>query len=177
MGQLDASKIVKALKGLFSVTDTPSTTTDADLVMFTSGARRKIKVSVTDGGTAGTAQTATSFFTNDFSTNIRIISAKLITPVAVTANDTNYGTATLDKVDATGANAATIAASSTQTSGSGGSGSLTAHVPFTLPKTVANVILPSGWTLRIAVSKTGTGVAIAAATSQAYVEVIFECEA
>jgi len=173
MGQLDASKIVKALKGLFSVTDTPSTTTDADLVMYTSGARRKIKVSVTDGGTAGTAQTATAFFTNDFGTNIRVLSAKILTPVAITGDNSNNAVFTLSKVDAAGANAATVAALTTDVA----TGNFTAAVPKTMTPTVANVGLPSGWTLRIAVAKGGTGVAIAAATSQAYIEVTFDCEA
>ena len=45
-----------------------------------------------------------------------------------------------------------------------------------LTTTAANVVLASGGALHFAVSKGGTGVAFAAATSQAYIEVTLEPE-
>jgi hypothetical protein len=165
MGQLDGTRIKNAILGLFSKLDS----TDEE-ILNQNVHRRKVGVHVTDGGTAGTAQTATAFWTNDTGVTQRVIATKCITPVTAAANDTNFATVTLDKVDSAGSNAATIATSPTTIAG----GAQTAFVPKTLTPTVANVLVPAGWTLRIAVSKTASGVAIAAATSQAYVEVTLE---
>ncbi len=165
MGQLSGSRIVNAFIGLFSKTDTTDEALLRALVT-----RQKVRVYLTDGGTAGTAQTATAFFTNDFGTSMRVISAKLITPVTVTAHASNTATVTLDKVDSAGSNAATVAAYTSDVAG----GTTTAFVPKALTTTDANLTLLSGWTLRIAASKAASGVALGAATSQAYVEVILE---
>lgn len=166
MAQLTASGIKKALTKFFSALDS----TDDDLVSTTTKFRWKERVYITDGGTAGTAQTATAFWANELGCNVRVVAAKLITPVAVTANASTNVTVTLDKVDAAGSNAATIAAYTSDVAG----GSTVAFVPKALTNTVANVIVANGWILRIAASKASTGVAIAAATSQAYVEVTLE---
>lgn len=168
MGQLSATSIFNAIKGLFSSLDS----TDATLLKNTLY-RQKVRVYVTDGGTAGTAQTATAFFTNDLGCNLRVVSAKLIVPVAVTGHDTNNATFTLSKVDADGTNAATVAARTSNVAG----GNYTAFKPVDLTLTEANAVVASGWSLRIAVSKASSGVAIAAATSQAYIEVTLEPEA
>lgn len=168
MGQLNATRIFNAVKGLFSGLDS----TDDDLLKYALGLRWKERVYITDGGTAGTAQTATAFWTNDLGTNVRLISAKLVTPVTATAHASNTATVTVAKVDATGANAATVAAYTSDIAG----GTATAFVPKELTRTVGNVVVASGWTLHVAASKAATGVAIAAATSQAYVEVTLEKE-
>lgn len=165
MGQLNGSRIYRALVAFF----VPLDDTDKELVANLYGRTRK-EVHITDGGTAATAQTATTFFTNDTGSDLLIKSAQVMTPVSITGNDTNNATFTLDKVDATGANAATIAALTTNVA----SGGTTAHKPAALALTVANVVLAPGWSMRIAVSKASSGVAIAAATSQAYVQVQYE---
>lgn len=168
MGQLNATRIKNAIWGLFSRLDQ----TDEDLLSYVSGLRFKIRGDITDGGTAGTAQTATPFFTNDFGCNLRVKAVKLMTPVAVTANGTNNLTCTLTKVDAAGSNPATVAAYTSDVAG----GSTVAHVPKALTLTSTNIVIPNGWSLHIAVSKASAGVAFAAATSQAYIEVTLEPE-
>lgn len=168
MGQLNGSKIYKAIKGLFSALDS----TDESLLKAIHY-QHKVRVYVSDLATAGTAQTATPFYTNDTGGNMRVISCKLIVPIAVTANATTNMTATVAKVDAAGSNSATIASYTSDVAG----GSLTAFVPKALTLTAANVVVANGWTLNAAVSKGSTGVAFTAATSQAYIEVILEPEA
>lgn len=166
MAQLTASGIKKALTKFFSALDS----TDDDLVSTTTKFRWKERVYVSDLATAGTAQTATAFWSNELGCNVRVVAAKLITPIAVTANASNNLTATLTKVDSAGINPATVAAYTSDVAG----GSTVAFVPKALTLTVANVIVPNGSGLHIAVSKGGTGVAFTAATSQAYVEVTLE---
>lgn len=169
MSQLTVQRILNAFHGLFSSLDA----TDDALLKACTGARFKARVYLSDLATAATAQTATPFFTNDLGCTLSVISAKLIVPIAVTADASNKMTCTLTKVDATGLNPATVAAATTDLAG----GSLVAHLPKLLAPTVANAALPSGWTLHAAVSKAGSGVAFTAATSQAYLEVVLEVSA
>lgn len=165
MAQLTATRIFNAIAGLFSSLDS----TDSTLLKNTMW-RQKVGVHVTDGGTAATAQTATAFFTNDLGTTVRATKVTIKVPVAVTAGDTNNATVTVTKVDAAGSNSATVATLTTNTT----QGNLTAFVAYELDITEANQDIADGWTLRVAVSKASSGVAIAAATSQAYVEVTLE---
>lgn len=169
MGQLDASQIIKQEQALHSSLDD----TDRLLVRRSLGLRWKVRQQVTDGGTAGTAQTATPFYTNDEGCNVRVYLANILPPVTAAGNDATNAVFTVDKVDPTGANAATVATLTTNVA----SGGLTAFVPKAITLTTANVQLPPGWTLRIAVAKTSTGVAIASATAQLNVEVTLEREA
>lgn len=164
MGQLNGTRIYEALQNFFSCLDD----VDKELVANVY-CRDRLPVSVTDGGTAGTAQTATPFFTNDMGTPLLVKSVQIMTPVSVTGNDATNAVITVDRVDATGANAVTIATLTTNVA----SGGTTAFVPKAIPlSTVAGAIsIPAGFTLRVSVAKTSTGVAIAAATSQAYVQV------
>lgn len=166
MSQLSVQRILNAIHGLFSSLDA----TDDTLLKWCTGSRFKARVYLSDLATAGTAQTATPFFTNDMGLNLTVISAKLIVPIAVTAGGSNNMTCTLTKVDAAGINGATVAAATTDVAG----GSLVAHVPKALTLTAANTTLLSGWTLHAAVSKASSGVAFTAATSQAYLEVVLE---
>jgi hypothetical protein len=165
MGQLNPTRILNALKGLYSALDA----SDELLLQWVTDARRKEKTSVTDGGTAATAQTATPVWTNDTGANVLVTALALTTPVAVTANASNNLTCTVDRVDAAGANATTIGVYTSDVAG----GSTVAHVPKALTLTAANVVVPAGGTIRVAVSKGGTGVAFAAATSQAYINVTY----
>lgn len=173
MGQLNGTRLLNALVAWFSPTDD----TDRALVGDTYGKVRP-RLHVTDGGTAGTAQTATTFWTNDTGgpMTLDVKSATdsggvFITPVAVTANASNNLTLTVDRVDAAGANATTMATYTSDVAG----GSTVAGVPkmLTPSATAGNITVPAGWSVRVAVSKGGTGVAMAAATSQAYVVLRF----
>lgn len=167
MGQLTGPKVVAAIRGLLSSLDS----TDDDLVKNLL-VREKVEAHVTDGGTASTAQTETFMWRNDTGVDMYVVSARFCTPVAVTANDTNYATLTLAKRDSAGANSATVGSMTTQITG--GSGNVTAFLPVALSLTAANRVVPSGSVLTIAVAKASAGVALAAATSQVRVVVIVE---
>lgn len=168
MGQLTGSRIVNAIKGLFSGLDD----TDGLLLKYVTKTRFKVRVYVSDVATAGTAQTATPFFTNDMGLTLRVVAANFFTPIAVTANASNNLTCTLTKVDSAGINPATVGAYTSDVAG----GSTVAFVPKALTLTSANQSLPSGSGLHIAVSKAASGVAFTAATSQGYVEVTLDSE-
>jgi len=164
MPQLTGTRILNALVSFFSPVDA----TDQAMVEAVYGSVRAL-ADVTDGGTAGTAQTATTFFNNDTTAPLFVRTATLTTPVAVTANASNNLTITLDRVDAAGLNPVTIGTYTSDVAG----GATVAHLPKALVlSTVAGAIqVPAGWSLRVAVSKAGTGVAFAATTSQAYIQV------
>ncbi len=168
MSQLTGTSIKKAILGLFSGLDS----TDEALLnnLLT---RVKARCYLSDLATAGTAQTETGFFVNDTGCTLRLITAKLIVPIAVTADATDKNTTTLTKRDAAGINNAVMATSVTDVAG----GSLVAFLPKVLTNTVANTALPDGWVLTALVSKAGNGKAFTAATSQAYLEVLLEPEA
>lgn len=128
---------------------------------------------VSDAATAGTAVTETAM---KIPVQGKVIGVSVTAPIAVTANDTNYATVTVAKRTA-GGSASTIAAKNTKTSGSSGSGSLTAFAPYDFPAaafTAANIQLAAGDALTLAIAKTGTGVALNAATSYFCVTVAVE---
>lgn len=166
MSQLTSAKIMKALYGLLSGLDS----TDEALIKRVLGVQWKEKVALTDGGTAATAVAATPFYTNDEGTSVRVVNAKLITPVTVAPGATDNMTLTLSKVDSEGSNAATVATYTSNVAG----GTATADVPKSLTNTDANVVVASGWTLRAAVTKGASGVAFAEATAPAYLVVTLE---
>jgi hypothetical protein len=149
MAQLSASRIFNALAGLFSSTDS----TD-EALLKTALWRKTIHCHVTDGGTAGTAQTETVVWRNDTGATVKVVSAHVIAPVAVTANATNYATFLVYKRSSAGASQATIGTFATDT--------------------VTNVEVAAGAVITCAVTKTAAGVAIAAATSQARVQIVVE---
>lgn len=173
MGQLNGTRLLNAIVAFFSPTDD----TDRALVADTYG-KIRTECSITDGGTAGTAQTATTFWTNDTGGPVTLdvksatdSGGNLITPVAVTAHASNNLTLTVDRVDAAGSNATTMATYTSDVAG----GSTVAGVPKALTPsgTAGNITVPAGWSVRVAVSKASSGVAMAAATSQAYVVLRF----
>jgi hypothetical protein len=166
MAQLSTTKIIKAIFGLFSSLDS----TDEDLLKTTLW-RQKVSIPVTDGGTAGTAQTETVMWRNNTGADVRVVSAHLLAPIAITAHGSNYATFTISRRTSAGASAATVADFATDTVATD---DVTAFAPKALTNTVANVIVADGYVLTAKVTKTGTGVAIAAATSQAVLEVVLE---
>lgn len=166
MGQLVSTKIFGAIRGLFSALDV----TDENLLK-NQLLRPKALAHVTDGGTAGTAQTETWVWQNTTGTNMRVVQATVAAPIAVTADPTNNATFTVTRRDAAGINAAVVATAVTT---AGGTGSLVAFLPVSLPLTVANVIVPVNGQLTVLMSKGGTGVAVGAATSQARIEILLE---
>jgi len=133
--------------------------------------RDQVGAQVTDGGTAGTAQAEIPIAT--VTDGGRVTAVRLTTAIAVTASDTNYASFFVQKRTAGGA-AVTIGTGTTQTSGSGGLGSLVAWTPVTIVLTDANRVLAAGDILTVSVSKTGSGVAIASATVSANLSVVFE---
>lgn len=165
MAQLTATKIMGAIYGLFSGLDATDETMLKNVLY-----RRKARVYLSDLATAGTAQTETGFFINDTGVSLRVVSAKLIVPIAVTAADATKITFTVTKRDAAGINNAVVATCATDLAG----GNLVAFLPKVLTNTVANVVLLNGWTLTALAAKTGAGTAFTAATSQAYIEVLLE---
>jgi hypothetical protein len=166
MAQLSASRIFNALAGLFSSTDS----TD-EALLKTALWRKTIHCHVTDGGTAGTAQTETVVWRNDTGATVKVVSAHVIAPVAVTANATNYATFLVYKRSSAGASQATIGTFATDTVTTD---DMTAFAPKELTLTVANVEVAAGAVITCAVTKTAAGVAIAAATSQARVQIVVE---
>lgn len=149
---------------------------DATSVALVQGyyGQRHIGATFTDGGTAATAADEFVVYRNATGGNVRVVSAYVATPVAVTADASHYKTITLQKRDSAGANNATVAAATTQTAGAGGTGDLTAFAPVALTLTAANVVVAAGGVLTIKAIKTGNGVAIASATAPARIEVILE---
>lgn len=131
---------------------------------------KRPRVDITDGGTAATAVTESPV--TQVSGPALLTAATFTAPIAVTADATNRLTVTVSKRTAGGA--ATVMATGTTTAG--GLGSLTAFVPVTIPlSTVAGAVaLANGDEITVLVSKQGSGVAFAAATSFATVELRLE---
>jgi len=166
MAQLTAERIKNAIAQDLSALDS----TDVDLVkklLF----RRTLVVRMFDAATAGTAMTTTTFWENNTGVTYRVVSAKVVTPVAVAADNTDYATFTLSKADADGANAVTVFSGDTRAASLNG---LAAGDAEALTITAANQDVVDGWHLRIAVAKAGSGKAITAATSDAYCIVVLE---
>jgi hypothetical protein len=91
--------------------------------------------------------------------NITITDVFVEPAAAVTASDTASATITVSRRDATGGGKVTVASGTTQTSGSGGTGSWTAFGTVSLG-TLTNTSLTEGQKLTIEISKTGLGVAL-----------------
>lgn len=166
MAQLTATRLVNAILGLFSSLDsTDETFLKKQLV------RKAVHAHVTDGGTAATAQTETFVWQNNTGGDVKIIQANAIAPVAVTAHGTNYATFNLFKRTSAGASQATIASFATDTVTTD---DMVALSPKAMTLTAANVIVPDGYVVTVSVTKAAMGVAIAAATSQARIEFVYE---
>ena len=168
MAQLTSERINNAVITLLSSLDATDVELVKDVVL-----RGTATGYFTDGGTAGTAQTTTAFFVNETSKPLKVTSVKFVTPVAVTAHGSNYGTVTVAHRTSAGASATTIVSFATDTVTTD---DLTAFAPKDLTSsiTAANAVIPAGGVVTIALAKTGTGVAFAAATSQCYVSIQYE---
>lgn len=132
--------------------------------------RRYKSVYVTDGGTAGTAQTETVIHRAEVSG--KVLKAWWAPPIAITGGATNVFTSVVGK--RTGAGARTqIGIISSDTDLAYGASDV-AFVPRAYTLTAADVSYAAGDAITVDVTKGGTGVAIAAATSQALVELLLE---
>lgn len=142
--------------------------------------RRKIYARFTDGGTAGTAWTESPVFSVDMAsvqfpiTGITIIAVEAMFPIAVTANNSNYATLLLQQRVAAGTGNVTVATNTTQISDGVFGANIVAFKPYLMTLTAANVVLAAGSMLTMSVSKTGTGVALAAATSEGCLTIVYE---
>lgn len=122
--------------------------------------------SFTDAATAGTAVTESplvNFPAAMFPNGVKIVAATFTTPIAVMASDTTFATVTLASRNAAGGGSTTIGSQTTKITG--GTGNITAFVAQPLTLTAANVIVPAGGSITLAVAKASTGVALTAATS------------
>ncbi len=169
MSQLSGARIFNAIKGLFSSLDE----TDAALLKRILGVQFKVQVPLSDGGATATSVAAQPFFTNDHGVSLRVVAAKLLSPVTIAPGATDNVVVALTKVDSAGSNSATVASYTSDVAG----GTATADVPKALTvvggtSTVA--VLASGWALRAAATKGGSGVPISDATTSAMVDVTLE---
>ena len=130
--------------------------------------RRRTRVWVTDGGTAGTAALETPILVCPATLlgGMQIIQVSLLTQIAITANNTTYATFTLAKRSAAGATSATVAVNTTAITDAVFGSNATAFTQYVLTNsaTAANMVLASGNVLTFALAKASTGVAIASAT-------------
>ncbi len=169
MAQLTGLRIFNALSGLLGALDS----TDTLLLKRILGVRFKQKLEMRDGGVLATTVHATPFYTNDSGVSVKVVSATLVCPVTVTPGATANVVVLLDKVDALGTNAATIASYTSDVAG----GTATAFIPKALTvvggtSTVAT--LATGWVLRASATKGSTGIGIGATSSPAVLEVTME---
>ena len=88
-----------------------------------------------------------------------------VTEGAITSSDTVYATLALSWNDGAGGSATVAATQTTKTSGSGGSGNLTADYAYDIPvsATVANRSFPANSRIYLDVAKASTGTQLAAA--------------
>lgn len=163
MGQLSTTSIFKAIAGLFSSLDSTDETLLKNVIL-----RNDAVGYFTDGGTAGTAQTETAFWVNDTGNPVKITSVKVVTPVTAATNGSNFATITVAYRLSDGSGATTIGTRATS------SVSLTAFTPAAVSITAGNDVVPAGGIVTVAMAKSGTGVAVAAATSQAYCKIQWE---
>lgn len=118
-------------------------------------------------GAAGTATAATMMDALSFPGQVGLsspgggtplIAAFIQTDATLTGDPSNNAAFTVQAVDATGANPVTIATLTTTVT-------LTKWVRTALTITSANVVLPVGGTLTVAIAKNGTGVVVPANTN------------
>lgn len=119
---------------------------------------RTIDLNVSVAGGTTIAGNATSQHTLDANTQFQVTakSFKIITNANVTAANTNCATFALVYNNGNGGTDTTIATINTATTAGGGSGNLTVGVPFSVPLTAANVVVPAGSQIQIKVTKAGT---------------------
>ena len=136
-------------------------------------ARRRTQVLISDAATAATTVTETGLASMSAICGGIVRQVTVVFPIAVTASNSTYATITVSKRTA-GGSKATVATCTTQITDPTLGGNAVAFVEYTIPLTVANVILAASDTLQVEVAKASTGVALTAATS--YVRVMAEIE-
>lgn len=92
--------------------------------------------------------------------NLIVKSAKYIPDAALTANDATYATITVQRRNADGSGAVTVASETTKVTG--GSGNWSAFVAVSLALTAANLKLAAGQILTVEILKASTGVVVPA---------------
>jgi hypothetical protein len=175
---LDGTMIKNGFANLFSVSN-PADQARANHAV----ARRTIPIPLTDGGTAATGVAEQAVYANPMglptngvaglSNGVKLVAASILAPVAVAANATNYVTFTVFYRTAAGGGQVTLATFATTAV------SLVAFAPQALTLAAYTVLLPAavlgqGDVLTVSAVKSGTGVAIASATAQAFLELIVE---
>lgn len=166
MAQLTAERIKNALTKDFSALDSTDDTMVKNLLF-----RRVEKVRLFDAATAGTAMTTTAFYKNTTGVLQRVVAVYVVAPVVVAADNTDYVTFTLAKTDSAGANATTVASADTRAASLN---ALAANVPEAITVTGSAQDVAIDGHLTVAVAKAGSGKAITAATSDAYLIVVLE---
>ena len=162
---LTGQSIRDALKGLLGAQDaTDKTRTD---IFF----RSYEHCFVQDAATAGTAVTTSTMYVNRTGYTQRILSAYVTAPITVAADNTDYVTFTVQTADGAGGSGATAFSGDTRAASLN---ALAAAIPEALTATAANVVVPVGGVVTIAVAKTGSGKAIVAATSYCHIQIELE---
>lgn len=89
-------------------------------------------------------------------------SVEFIPDATLTANDATYASIVVQRRNADGSGAVTVASVSTKTSASGGSGNWAAFAAVSLALTAANLVLAAGQVLTVEITKASTGVVVPA---------------
>ena len=139
--------------------------------------RRTVPVRFTDGGTAANTAGEKTVYINPMTVdNARLYGGSVEFPVAVTASTSAYATVSVYKRSLTGGTQTLVASATTETTGSGGIGTVAAWVsaPLTMVTPTAAMVLAPGESLTVQLAKTGSGVAIASATVDAFCQLLIE---
>jgi hypothetical protein len=110
-------------------------------------------------GMASTTTAATLFWVNPFDFALKIVSARLVSASALTADATNYGTVLVQVDD--GANGTPATALTWETSLTG-TGNWVADTAESATVTAANAVIAAGACLHFTITKAGSGVVIPA---------------
>jgi len=118
---------------------------------------------------ASTATAYTAAFQIRMPRAAKILAAYIMPTAALTADDTNYATVSVQKGDGAGGAGTVMASVTTQTTGSG---NWAAGVPeaMTVSATLANTRIARGEVLGFAITKTGTGVVVPICTIEVELE-------
>lgn len=174
---LDGTMLKNGFANLFTVSTT------ADMQRSTHAvARRVLSIPLTDGGVAATGVAEEGVFSNPMalavngvpglSNGVKLVAASINAPVAVPANGANFVTFNVFYRTAAGGGQVLLA------SFAGTAISLVAFAPQLLTLAAFTVLQPSallaGDGLTVSAVKSGTGVAIAAATASAFLQLVLE---
>ncbi len=116
-----------------------------------------------DDATVDTASEVTAFVADStyHPNGLKLLSAKIVPSIAVTASDDDYATVSVKVKTSAGVAVATYATQTTKVTG--GLGSLTALNAYALTATAANYLVAAGNQVTVHLEKAGAGVAVAGA--------------